>query len=416
MKQFLSLLDGMMEYEQLKTALQNGRTPISVSGAAASHKTNMIAALVSQLNRRALIIVPDESTAIRFAADLSTLLGEKVLHFPARDYVLLDVDGASGEFEHQRLGVLSAVLRKEAKVVVSSIESACERTIPVKKLEESILTIDSDGQYDCEKIVEKLVAMGYQRRDQVEGICQFARRGGILDIFPPDRTDPVRIEFWDDEIDMMSSFQVDTQRRQDPVDKVTIPPAREVLFDSPQALIDLLNKQVEAQKGKTGLKVKEHLERDIERLCMRLLLLQQPVATDLRVVSSALKMISDLERIGDQAANIAEISLLFSRQGEVKVPQDIGVMACKAGLMVRQAISSYTGRDVETAHAVGNLDDEVDELVRKIKGDLINQVADNLDEADLSIDFIIIAKYLERIADHAVNIAQWAIFCVTGEL
>ena len=83
MKQFLSLLDGMMEYEQLKTALQNGRTPISISGAAASHKTNMIAALVSQLNRRALIIVPDESTAIRFAADLSTLLGEKVLHCPA---------------------------------------------------------------------------------------------------------------------------------------------------------------------------------------------------------------------------------------------------------------------------------------------------------------------------------------------
>ena len=120
--------------------------------------------------------------------------------------------------------------------------------------------------------------------------------------------------------------------------------------------------------------------------------------------------------VKELAANIAEISLLFSRQGEVKVPQDIGVMACKAGLMVRQAISSYTGRDVETAHAVVNLDDEVDELFRKIKGDLINQVADNLDEADLSIDFIIIAKYLERIADHAVNIAQWAIFCVTGEL
>lgn len=83
--------------------------------------------------------------------------------------------------------------------------------------------------------------------------------------------------------------------------------------------------------------------------------------------------------------------------------------------MVRQAISSYTGRDVETAHAVVNLDDEVDELFRKIKGDQ-TPGADNLDEADLSIDFIIIAKYLERIADHAVNIAQWAIFCVTGEL
>ena len=160
----------------------------------------------------------------------------------------------------------------------------------------------------------------------------------------------------------------------------------------------------------------DQMERDIENRCLQLLLRQQPVAPDLRAISAAMKMVTDLQRIGDQAANIAEISLLFSRQGEVKVPQDIGVMACKAGLMVRQAISSYTGRDVETAHAVVNLDDEVDELFRKIKGDLINQVADNLDEADLSIDFIIIAKYLERIADHAVNIAQWAIFCVTGEL
>ena len=79
-------------------------------------------------------------------------------------------------------------------------------------------------------VVKKLVAMGYQCRDQVEGICQFARRGGILDIFPPDRSEPVRIEFWDDEIDTMSTFQVDTQRRQDSIEQVTIPPAREVLY------------------------------------------------------------------------------------------------------------------------------------------------------------------------------------------
>ena len=129
MKQFLSLMNGMMEYRQLSDALTNGRTPVSVVGTAASHKTHMIASLVSELDRRALVVVPDESTAIRFAADLSTLLGEKVLHFPARDYVLLDVDGASGEFEHQRLGVLSALVRKEARVVVASVESACELSL-----------------------------------------------------------------------------------------------------------------------------------------------------------------------------------------------------------------------------------------------------------------------------------------------
>ena len=83
---------------------------------------------------------------------------------------------------------------------------------------------------------------------------------------------------------------------------------------------------------------------------------------------------------------------------------------------VKQAIAAYTGRDVETAHAVVNLDDEVDDLFDQVKRELIEEVAENKDEADSSIDFIIIAKYLERVADHAVNIAQWAIFCVTGEL
>ena len=160
----------------------------------------------------------------------------------------------------------------------------------------------------------------------------------------------------------------------------------------------------------------DQMERDIENRCLQLLLRQQPVARDLRAISAAMKMVTDLQRIGDQCANIAEISLLLSRQGGTKVPQDIGTMSCKAGLMVRQAIGAYTGWDVETAHAVINLDDEVDELFQQIKSELIEEVAENKDEADSSIDFIIIAKYLERVADHAVNIAQWAIFCVTGEL
>ncbi|WP_297718923.1 phosphate signaling complex protein PhoU [Intestinimonas sp.] len=160
----------------------------------------------------------------------------------------------------------------------------------------------------------------------------------------------------------------------------------------------------------------DQMERDIENRCLQLLLRQQPVARDLRAISAAMKMVTDLQRIGDQCANIAEISLLLSKQGAVKVPQDIGVMSCKAGLMLRQAIGAYTGRDLESAHAVINLDDEVDELFRQIKGELIEEVAENKDEADRSIDFIIIAKYLERVADHAVNIAQWAIFCVTGAL
>ncbi len=160
----------------------------------------------------------------------------------------------------------------------------------------------------------------------------------------------------------------------------------------------------------------DQMERDIENHCLRLLLRQQPVARDLRTISTAMKMVTDLQRIGDQAANIAEISILLSRGEQIRVPEDISLMSRRAGVMVKQAIAAYTGRDTETAAAVMNLDDEVDDLFSKVKMELIECIATNRDDADEAIDLIIIAKYLERIADHAVNIAQWAIFCVTGQL
>ena len=139
----------------------------------------------------------------------------------------------------------------------------------------------------------------------------------------------------------------------------------------------------------------DQMERDIENRCLRLLLQQQPVARDLRTISAAMKMVTDLQRIGDQCANIAEISLLLKEQKQTRTLADIRT---------------------EAAQAVIALDDEVDALFRTIKGELVELIAGNRDEADQAIDLIIIAKYLERIADHAVNIAQWAIFCVTGEI
>jgi len=160
----------------------------------------------------------------------------------------------------------------------------------------------------------------------------------------------------------------------------------------------------------------DQMERDIEDHCLRLLLRQQPVARDLRTISTAMKMVTDLQRIGDQAANIAEISILLSRGERIRVPEDITQMSRRAGVMVKQAIAAYTGRDLETAAAVVNLDDEVDDLFSKVKAELIDRIASNREDADDAIDLIIIAKYLERVADHAVNIAQWAMFCVTGQL
>ena len=156
----------------------------------------------------------------------------------------------------------------------------------------------------------------------------------------------------------------------------------------------------------------DQMERDIENRCLRLLLQQQPVARDLRTISAALKMVTDLQRIGDQCANIAEISLLLQQQKQDRTLLDIRTMSQKASVMVKRSIFAYVNRDDEAARAVIALDDEIDEFFRTIKGELVELIVENREAADL----IIIAKYLERIADHAVNIAQWAIFCVTGAL
>lgn len=158
------------------------------------------------------------------------------------------------------------------------------------------------------------------------------------------------------------------------------------------------------------------MERDIENRCLRLLLQQQPVAKDLRTVSAALKMVTDLQRIGDQCANIAEMSLLLKSQSDGPTFRDIRTMAQKAGIMVKRSIFAYANRDVQAAKAAVALDDEVDQLFVRVKNELVELIVGNKDEADQAIDLIIIAKYLERIADHAVNIAQWAVYCVTGEL
>lgn len=161
----------------------------------------------------------------------------------------------------------------------------------------------------------------------------------------------------------------------------------------------------------------DQMERDIENRCMSLLMRQQPVARDLRTISTALKMVTDLQRIGDQAANIAEISLLMAADGQRSdIPENIAIMSRQAGLMVRQAIAAYADRDENTARAVINLDDVVDELFLELKRDLTQRIASQQDHTGRAVDLIIIAKYLERVADHAVNIANWAIFCVTGQL
>ncbi len=158
----------------------------------------------------------------------------------------------------------------------------------------------------------------------------------------------------------------------------------------------------------------DRMEREIEAFCMRLLLHQQPIARDLRQISSALKMISDMERIGDQASDIAEIAECISGQG-TEGDALIREMAREAVKMVSDSVDSYVHGDLELARAVIQYDDVVDSWFDRIRQELIGEIAADNTVGEYCMDLLMIAKYLERIGDHAVNIAEWVEYSVTGE-
>lgn len=154
-------------------------------------------------------------------------------------------------------------------------------------------------------------------------------------------------------------------------------------------------------------------ERDIESLCLKMLLQQQPVARDLRQISAALKMITDLERIGDQASDIAEIITFIDKKAGVDC-EPICLMAEATIRMVTESIDAFIKRDVGIAQQAIAHDDTVDDYFLKVKRSLINMIAQRPADGEHALDLLMIAKYFERIGDHAVNIAEWVIFSVTG--
>ena len=155
-------------------------------------------------------------------------------------------------------------------------------------------------------------------------------------------------------------------------------------------------------------------EREIEAICLRLLLQQQPVAKDLRLISAAMKMIADMERIGDQASDIAEM-VEHIRAEVLPGSLHIAEMARAAVKMVTNSVDSFVRRDIDIARAVEKADDEVDALFNKVKSEIIALIAEKPEEGETCLDLLMVAKYFERIGDHAVNIAEWVVFSLTGE-
>ncbi|MCL2766173.1 MAG: phosphate signaling complex protein PhoU [Peptococcaceae bacterium] len=155
-------------------------------------------------------------------------------------------------------------------------------------------------------------------------------------------------------------------------------------------------------------------EKEIEHLCLKLLLTQQPMAKDLRMVSAALKIITDMDRIGDQSADIAENTILLADSPYIKDLVHIPQMAEATIKMVKEAIDAFVRKDINLAVSVINYDDIVDDLFISIRNDLTLLIKQDVENCEQAFDLIMIAKYFERIGDHAVNIAKWVVFSLTG--
>ena len=180
-----------------------------------------------------------------------------------------------------------------------------------------------------------------------------------------------------------------------------------------QAMEALFSGDMDAAKNVIlGEEQIDQKEKDIESLCMKLLLRQQPVASDLRTISAALKMISDMERIGDQSEDIAEI-VEYMEADAIPQEENLKSMAQRTVDMVIHSIEAFVVCDESMASEVIEADDEVDDYFLKVKEDLIIMIADSPEEGGLYIDLMMIAKYLERIADHATNIAEWVVYGIT---
>ena len=258
------VISQLSEYKTLKKAVTRGR-PAAATGLTNVHKANVVSALCTQLGRKALLLVGDEQEGQQLANNLASM-GLRALVYPLRDFNFREVSGQSREYEHQRLMVLSRILKNDYDAVVACVDAAAQFTIPPEVLKRSTMHIQSGGEADMETLVEFLSAYGYERCDAVEGEGQFSVRGGILDLFMPDEKAPMRVEFWGDEIDTINYFDVMTQRRTDYVEEVSLTPSTEVLVTDRAALCEKIRKKAKSLRSKNAPAARAVLERECEQL------------------------------------------------------------------------------------------------------------------------------------------------------
>ena len=267
---FSALLQESPELHTIQTDIRGHRLPMGVLGLSPVHKAHLITALCESIQKCAIVVTPDETQAARLLDDLLAF-GMNAALYPARDLALRPTESRSREYEHRRLAALDALSQGRCDVpghcvLVCSVEAAMQRTVPPDTLRANSFRLETGAVITIEELTTRLLQAGYVRAEQVEGPGQFARRGGILDLFPPQSGHPLRLEFWDETIDSMGFFDPESQRRAESIKELRIIPANEITPKSTEHLHDLVEAFCSTVKGKGSVKIKKSLEGDLALL------------------------------------------------------------------------------------------------------------------------------------------------------
>lgn len=254
------------EYSVVKNALDNKVFPVAVQGLSPIHKAQFVHAITKDYCKGGFVVVADEQTAARLTDEINLLEGSVVAyHYPEREITMTSIAGVSKEYQHLRIGILAKIVADPQTICVMSAEASLQMTIPKEVLKKHTITIKSGEAFGEEEMLKQLVWAGYTRCEQVEAVSQFAHRGGIVDFFPPDYNFPIRVEFWGDEIDTISSFSVESQRREESLDTATITPASEVLYSGSE-LAEILREEYNGLSEKQKEIGGKSILRDVELL------------------------------------------------------------------------------------------------------------------------------------------------------
>ena len=271
MNVLLSSLQELPEYERLLQAVEKGETA-ALSGVGQISRSHIIAALAEQSGRPMVILCQDELAAQRVQAELAAFLGREVPLLPSREWTFYDTQAASRGWEQKRLRQLYDLGRGKTAIQLMTLDSMSLRTMPKSVLFSAAMTVKTGASVSVDRLLERLVSAGYTRASLVEGVGQFALRGGILDVYSPAYDAPVRIEFFGDEVDAMGFFDVSTQRRTENCGEAVLLPVAETQPRlHPEGLAGLcadIKALLSRQKRRRSVheRLVRTLEADLERL------------------------------------------------------------------------------------------------------------------------------------------------------